>query len=172
MIVPEKLINYKCYNESNDLLGVTDVDLPSIEYMTETVKGAGIAGEINSPTMGHFSNMEAKITWRIIDKPLLNLAGNKAHTLDLRGAQQTYDPVSGEYKVLPVKVLIKGATTNTELGKFEQGGTVGGTTTISVFYLKVVVDGTTLVEIDKYNYIANVGGTDWLSDVRKALGLS
>lgn len=171
-MIPEKLINFKCYNDANDLIGVTDIDLPSIEYMTETVKGAGVAGEIDSPTMGHFSNLETKLTWRTIEKSLLKLAGNKAHMLDLRGAQQKYDPVTGEYKVVPVKILIKGATTNTELGKFEQGATVGSTTTISTHYLKVLVDGETLIEIDKYNYIANVGGTDWLTEVRKALGLA
>ena len=40
-VVPEKLINFRAYNDGNDLLGVTDVQLPSLDAMTETVKGAG-----------------------------------------------------------------------------------------------------------------------------------
>ena len=52
--VPEKLINFRVYLDGNNLIGVADVELPSIEAMTETVKGAGIAGEIDSPTLGHF----------------------------------------------------------------------------------------------------------------------
>lgn len=57
-VVPEKLINFRAYNDGNDLLGVTDVQLPSLDAMTETVKGAGIAGEVDSPVLGHFGSME------------------------------------------------------------------------------------------------------------------
>lgn len=35
-VVPEKLINFRAYNDGNDLLGVTDVQLPSLDAMTET----------------------------------------------------------------------------------------------------------------------------------------
>ena len=41
--VPERLINFRVYNDGNDLLGVANVDLPSIEAMSDTVSGAGIA---------------------------------------------------------------------------------------------------------------------------------
>ena len=47
-VVPEKLINFRAYNDGNDLLGVTDVQLPSLDAMTETVKGAGIAGRLTN----------------------------------------------------------------------------------------------------------------------------
>ena len=47
--VPERLVNFRVYNEGNDLLGVATVDLPSIEAMSDTVSGAGIAGEVESP---------------------------------------------------------------------------------------------------------------------------
>ncbi len=39
--VPERLINFRVYNDGNDLLGVANVDLPSIEAMSDTVSGAG-----------------------------------------------------------------------------------------------------------------------------------
>ena len=44
--------------------------------------------------------------------------------------------------------------------------------TIEVNYLKVTIDGENVLELDKYNYICNIGGTDYLSDVREALGLN
>lgn len=34
MNVPEKLINFRVYNEGNDQLGVADVTLPNFESMT------------------------------------------------------------------------------------------------------------------------------------------
>ena len=55
MKVPEKLINFRVYEDGDDLVGVADVTLPTLDAMTETVKGAGIAGEVESPVMGHYS---------------------------------------------------------------------------------------------------------------------
>ena len=88
-VVPEKLINFRAYNDGNDLLGVTDVQLPSLDAMTETVKGAGIAGEVDSPVLGHFGSMETVLNWRTISKPGMNLASQKGVSLDLRGSSFT-----------------------------------------------------------------------------------
>ena len=32
--VPEKLINFKVYQDGNDLVGIADVQLPSLDAMT------------------------------------------------------------------------------------------------------------------------------------------
>lgn len=169
--VPEKLINFRCYNEGADLLGITDIELPSISYMTETVKGAGIAGEIDSPTIGHFKGLETKFNWRTVEKPLVQLAGTKTQHFDLRGAQQTYDQASKSLKVVPVKVVVEGMVKTTELGKFDVGATTNSSTTMETTYLKVSVNGETILEIDKYNYVAKIGDTDYMAEVRSALGL-
>lgn len=58
MRVPEKLINFKVYKDKTDFIGLADVTLPTLESMTETVSGAGIAGEVDSPTLGHYGSME------------------------------------------------------------------------------------------------------------------
>ena len=161
-VVPEKLINFRAYNDGNDLLGVTDVQLPSLDAMTETVKGAGIAGEVDSPVLGHFGSMETVLNWRTISKPGMNLASQKGVSLDLRGAQQFYDPEKSEYVVKAVKCVIRGVPKKTELGKLD----------VETNYIKVIIAGETVLEVDKYNYISNIGGTDYLADVREALGLN
>ncbi|MCL6456491.1 MAG: phage major tail tube protein, partial [Gorillibacterium sp.] len=48
-LVPEKLNDFRVYRDGNNLAGVADIQLPSFENMTETIKGAGIAGEYESP---------------------------------------------------------------------------------------------------------------------------
>ena len=53
--IPERLIGFRVYNDNNDLLGIATVTLPMIEAMTDTVSGAGIAGEVESPVLGHYS---------------------------------------------------------------------------------------------------------------------
>ena len=170
-IVPEKLINFRAYHNGKDLLGITDIELPSIKYMTVTIKGAGIAGEIDSPTLGHYSSIETKLNWRAIVKPLFSLAATHGLHLDMRGAQQMYDPASAQYKVVPVKVVIEGTPKTAELGKFDVGAATGSSNTIETTYIKIEVDKKTVLEIDKYNFIATVNGEDYLADVREALGL-
>ena len=42
---------------------------------------------------------------------------------------------------------------------------------LEAIYLKITVNDKTVVEIDKYNSISNIGGTDFLQEVRDALGI-
>ena len=163
--VPEKLINFKVYQDGNDLVGIADVQLPSLDAMTETVKGAGIAGEFDSPVLGHFGSMETVLNWRTLEKRNIMLAMQTGVNLDLRGAQQIYDSASGKYKVGNVKCVVRGVPKKTELGKLDVGATTG------TAYLKVTIDGETVLELDKFNYICNIGGVDYMADVREALGM-
>lgn len=172
MKVPEKLINFRVYKDSTDYIGLADVTLPSLESMTETVSGAGIAGEVDSPTLGHMGSMETVLNWRTLEKNNLELAAPTGVQLDLRGAQQVYDSSTGKYVVRPVKVFLTGIPKNTELGKLEVGTTTDTANTLETTYIKVDVDGETVLEYDKYNSIYNVSGTDYLADVRVALGLN
>lgn len=170
--VPEKLINFRVYEDGNDLLGIADVQLPSIEAMTETVKGAGIAGEVDSPVLGHFGSMTLTLNWRTVTKPTVHLAQQRAHNLDLRGAIQAYNAGLGEYKVTPLKVNVRCVPKKTDLGKLDVGATSDASNEFEVSYIKVTLDGITIVEIDKFNYICVIDGKDYLRDVRTALGLS
>lgn len=172
MKVPEKLINFRVYQDSTDYIGLADVTLPSLEAMTETVSGAGIAGEIDSPTLGHMGSMETVLNWRTLEKTNLQLAAPTGVQLDLRGAQQIYDSSTGKYVVRPVKIVIIGISKSTELGKLEVGATTDTSNTLETTYIKVDVDSETVLEYDKYNSIYNIAGNDFLKDMREALGLS
>lgn len=57
--LPSLLVNFRVYDgDSNDMIGVADVELPKLEAMTETLKGAGVSGEIDMPVLGHYASME------------------------------------------------------------------------------------------------------------------
>lgn len=172
MNVPEKLINFRVYENGDDLIGVADVNLPKINPMTETVKGAGIAGEIDSPVKGHYSSMEVELNWRTVAKENIYLTSPEGKHLDIRGAMQIYDSGSSTYKVCPVKVVLRAVPKANDLGKLDVGAKTGSNNKLEVNYIKVDVDGKTLREIDKYNFIDKVGDVDYLADVREALGLN
>lgn len=103
--VPERLINYRVYNESNALLGIATVDLPEIQAMSDTVSGAGIAGEVDSPVLGHFQAMSATFNWRTIEKPAMDLAKQQAHHLEIRGSQQQFRTAEGKLASSPCALL-------------------------------------------------------------------
>ncbi len=82
------------------------------------------------------------------------------------------DSATGTLKSVPAKVVVRGLPKSTDLGKLEMGATTDTKNTIEVTYIKVTIDGSDVLEVDKYNYICTIDGTDYLSDVRTALGLN
>jgi uncharacterized protein len=167
--IPEKLINFRVYLEGDNLIGVADVELPKLKAMTETVSGAGIAGEVESPVIGHFESMTTTINFRTLNADAGTLATPKAHLLDFRGSQQVYD--SGAYGTGAVRVTMKAIPKQVDLGKFKVGAPTETSDEFEVVYLKLYVNGKERVEIDKYNSIARFDGVDVLEDVRKDLGI-
>jgi P2 family phage contractile tail tube protein len=167
--IPEKLINFRAYLEGDNLIGVADVELPKLKAMTETVSGAGIAGEVESPVLGHYESMTVTVNFRMLNADAGTLATPAAHLLDFRGSQQVYD--SGVFKTVPVRVTVKAIPKSVDLGKFKVGAPTETGDEFEVVYLKIYVDGKERVEIDKYNSIARFDGVDVLAGVRADLGI-
>lgn len=170
-IISEKMVNFRVYQDGNDLVGVADVELSTLTAMTETIKGAGIAGELEAPTTAHFSSMDATFNWRTLNKSNISLMAPKAYHFDLRGSQDAYNSSTGEVKQQSVKCVITGRPKELTLGKLDVSASTGTANKFEVMYIKISVDGETLLEFDKYNYIYKVGDTDYAADIRAALGL-
>ena len=168
--IPERLINFRAFLEGETLIGVADVELPKLESMKETVSGAGIAGEVESPVLGHFAAMSTTIKFRAITPDAVGkLATPAAHLLDFRGSQQVQE--AGAFKTVPVRVTVKATPMSVNLGKFEVGKATDTADEFSVSYLKLYVDGKEIVEVDPYNFIAKFNGVDMLAGVRQDLGM-
>lgn len=54
---------------------------------------------------------------------------------------------------------------------FKQGSDETSDVDFEANYLKIEVDGEEIIEIDKFNYIYRVDGTDLLAQVRETLGV-
>ncbi|MGN7760456.1 phage major tail tube protein [Paenibacillus sp. 22594] len=171
MIIPERLTGYSVFRNGVERLGTSNVELPNLESLTDTVSGAGIAGELDSPTIGHYGSMRTTLNFRTIENGMLKLAAPKNHALDFRGAQQVYDSASSEYKIAPVRVSVRGIPVTTTLGSLETNADTGSSIELECTYLMVMVDEIKQIEIDKYNYIAYIDGVDYLAAYRKSLGL-
>jgi P2 family phage contractile tail tube protein len=171
-LIPDKLVNFRAYGGpgSKELIGTTDVELPELNPLVDKIMGAGIAGEIESPVIGHFQSLTAKVKWRITTAQVLALLAPVAQTFDFRGSAQLLDSQLGTVTTQPVRISINGRQKGFKPGKFEPGKPMETDCDIEVEKLLIVVADVEIIELDKLNMIFKVNGTDYLESVRSDLG--
>lgn len=168
----EKVISFNVYNESKLFLGLADVELPGIEFLSDTLSGAGIAGEIESPVLGLTKAMTVKLKFHTKTRQSLGLLAQKRHLLDLRASLQARAIAKGgELTTAPEKIVIGGMVKKHSLGKLENAKAQDCEVELDVDYLKLTLDGETMLEVDKFNMVFKVDGVDYLAAVRADIGM-
>ena len=168
--IPDKLINASVYRGTDELLGTATVTLPEIAYMTESMQGLGLAGPVETPVLGHFQNMTAKITWNTVNRNAVSLLMTESHQLNVRASVQRYDAGTGKLSPQAVKLVMNTLPKKVGLGKTEPGKKMDSENELEVMYLKLWIGGMELLEIDKLNFVCRILGKDQLADVRRHLG--
>ena len=166
--IPTKINRYNVYNSGNRLLGTGDeLTLPSFEASTETVSGAGILGEIDDPTVGYFGNQEMEIPFRILDNEATDMLDmTKAVQLEIRGAAQTTNS-EGDIEYQGVRVVVRGRSNKFTPGKLKAGNPMDTSITLSILYILIELDGTSVLELDKLNEVFKINGNDILAKVKE-----
>ena len=167
----QTLINFEVFAENIRLPGLVDVELPTIAALSETIKGAGIAGEIDCVTLGHYGPMAMTLKWRVTESSALLLAAPRVHNLELRGAIQRLNSATGILEVTPVKLVTRCQPKSIPLGTLAPAAAMEPSAEFSVLYLKVFLNGRATLEIDPLNYVSRNNGVDYLATTRSALGL-
>lgn len=166
----ESVINFAVYEDSVEYVGMAGVTLPNLAAIVQTLSGAGIAGNVEVPVLGHYDVMSLTLNFRTTTEHSVRLSEPRRHNIDLRMAQQIEDTVAGEVKVQSIKHVL------VVVPKTDTGGTVApatptnGSGEYSVRYWATYIDGAKVREIDPLNFICEVNGVDYLADVRKAIG--
>ena len=166
----ESVINFAVYEDSVEYVGMAGVTLPNLAAIVQTLSGAGIAGNVEVPILGHYDVMSLTLNFRTTTEHSVRLSEPRRHNIDLRMAQQIEDTVAGEVKVQSIKHVL------VVVPKTDTGGTVApaaptnGSGEYSVRYWATYIDGAKVREIDPLNFICVVNGVDYLADVRKAIG--
>ena len=147
--IPEKINDFNTYLDGNKMIGVAaSVTLPEVKMKTSTVSGAGINGEIDSPTIGQFESMEQEIDFNVL----------------YSSAQQVYDKTGG-YAFKGLRVVEMGRVKTFNPGKVEKGEGMEAKVTLELTYLLVENDGSPLLEVDKLNGVYKVNGVDMLAGI-------
>lgn len=83
-MVDQAVINFACYEDAKDFLGLASVTLPDVDFIVATVSGAGIAGNVEAPIIGHMNAMTAQLKFRTFSAESLKLLEPREHNIDLR----------------------------------------------------------------------------------------
>ncbi|MCL2392623.1 MAG: phage major tail tube protein [Oscillospiraceae bacterium] len=169
-MIPDKLTNFICYDAGNEMLGIVDVTLPNLNYMTESMGGAGIAGEIDSPTKGHFQSLTTAINWRVLFGENVVYCAPETYHYAFMGNVQSYDEGSGEYRDTGIKVVMRCIPKNATLGTMGVAVQMGTSVEYEIIYLLISVNRRAMVEIDKLNFVCTINGRDYMSEVRRNIG--
>ena len=169
-IIPEKSINFKVYLNDEDLLGIAEGTIPALEAMTSEVKGAGVAGVVESIVLGHFNSTTLSLTWRTVTNDFMKLYAHKTNNIDLYASLQRYDAGLGEYKTEQLHVYLKATTKTSTPGNLVVGDNMDTQTEFEITYMMIELDHKERVLLDKYNYVYRVDGVDYLAGVRADLG--
>lgn len=97
------VINFACYEDGRDLAGIASVSLPSINWISNSISGAGIAGNIESVVLGHLDAMSVTLNFHTLTEYGIALAEPRRHNIDLRAAQQDENNVKGTIGTVSVK---------------------------------------------------------------------
>lgn len=168
--IDELVINFAVYEDANEYLGMAEAILPNLEYMTEEIKGAGIAGNVEEIIVGHLSAMTTTLNFRTICRSAVRLLEPRVHKLDLRAAHQRMNNRTGEMEIESVKHVMRVKPKKTALGKVAAASTADVSGEYAVQYYAMYMDGRKVIEVDPLNFIFIMNGKDYLEPVRKALG--
>ena len=168
--VDELVVNYAIYEDATEYLGTTEVTLPDLEYMSEELSGAGIAGTVEEIITGHLNAMTTTFNFRTVTAAAVKLMEPRVHRIDLRVAQQQMNMSTSENEINAVKHIMKVKPKKTALGKVAAASTADVSGEYAVSYYAMYMGGSKVTEIDPLNFICIINGKDYLAEVRKALG--
>ncbi len=169
---PEAYIDFEVYEDSVNLLGIANITPPDITFLTQTITGAGISGNVEAVLVGMTDAMTLQMSFRSVTDAAVRLTSPKKHTLDLRVAEQYWNTTSAAKEVQADKYVMVVVPKTTSPGQIAPASQASASGQYSVYRYEAYKDGKQLWKIDPFNQICNIGGTDYMQPIRKALGKS
>jgi hypothetical protein len=151
-------------------MGLAKATLPDLNFITQSISGAGIAGNLDAVILGHFDAMSLTLDFRTMTEQSIKLSEPRRHNIDLRVAQQEETSTKGKLGIKKVKHIMVVIPKSDKGGSVAPAASADGSGEYAVHYWATYIDGKKYREIDPLNFKCYINGTDYLADVRSALG--
>ena len=124
-------------------------------------------GEIEDPVTGQFSSMKMKIPFAVLYEDMFSIMNTtKPPQLTLRASMQCMDPSTGETGYYPVKIVVRGKASTSNMGKVVKGKKMEPEVELEILYIKIQINNKTVLELDKLNFKYVLNGVDMLAKIR------
>jgi phage tail tube protein FII len=140
-----KTVQYKVYYSETDKQGkeqltfieeTTSVKRPDLSLASDTIKGSGLMGEIDLPTLLQFGSLTYEITFRRSNKQAAILFGQKTHALEIRWVHDVLDSANSKISLAANKDIIRAIPKSMSLGNLESNSANETTIVFEVVYLR------------------------------------
>jgi P2 family phage contractile tail tube protein len=172
--ITNKTIQYRlrATDQNNQLVLIddsSDLQLPSIEKLTDTIKGSGIMGEIDLPTFGQLGSMTFAVNNRADNAQYAMLSRPGEIKFEVVWVVDLFDSNATKIGLQQHKVFMTGVSKKYDMGKIDVNSGAEGSSEFEIYYLRKIIDGKEVLLIDKFNYKYAVNGVDYTSELRTAL---
>lgn len=165
-----RITNANIYVNGASLLGrAEELKLPDVQAIMNEHKALGMVGKIELPS--GFDKLEGEIKWnsfylevgRTVANPFRAVQLQSRSNVENYGAQGRLSEVA---LVTYLTVMFK----KNPMGTFKQHDNAEFTSAFTATYIKQVIDGQEVLELDYLANIFRVDGEDMLADYRRNIG--
>lgn len=166
--IPQVINRFNIYQTGKKLIGISgEVTLPGVTSLTDSLEGAGVGGNLDLPVIGLIDSMEMEIPFMSLITDVFTLMDpTETPDLTLNGAIQGTDPGTGKPGYLSLSIAVRGICKEFTPGNVKAGAKMESSVKLELLYYKIVLDGKTMLEIDKLNSVYVVNGHDVIAEVR------
>lgn len=168
MFKPQVMNRYNVYKKGRQLIGVaSEVTLPEVTNLTDTLEGAGTGGTMEIPVIGLIDNMEMEIAFSALCDDIFSVMDPRESTdLSVNGALQGQDSGTGAIVYKQFSASVRGTVKKFAPGTVKAGGKMDSKVTLNLSYYKLVLDGKTKMEVDRLNGVYIMNGKDIMEEIR------
>lgn len=164
------ITNAGIYLEGVSMLGrAEEIKLPDVSAMMQERKALGMIGKIELPV--GFDKLEGEIKWNSLYEDVAAQMANpyKALQLQCRSSIETYGS-QGRMEELPMVTYLTAMFKKNPMGTFKQHDPAEFASSFSATYIKQVINGREVLELDYMANIFRVNGEDVLATYRSNIG--
>ena len=167
-----KTIQYSVYdktaNKTNYVDDTTSYKRPELAMMSDGLSGAGIMGEIDMPAL-LLDSMEIELVLNKANERAIAMFAPGSHKAEIRWVSNTIDKSTGASKIQANKDIVTYVPKSLDLGEIVNNETNEGTLVGEVLTYQHIIDGKTVIKIDKLNNVFQINGKDYAAEIQKAL---
>lgn len=167
----EVYANFKVYEDARDFLGIAEAALPDLTFLSQTITGAGIAGNLERSVAGHLDAMTLGLTFHTFSESAIKLAEPREHRIDLRIARDVVDPITRRKGTDSVRHSFVVEPKSIGGGTVAPASVANISGQYAVKYWKLTINGKRVMELDPENMVCYFNGRDYLAPTRAAVGM-